>query len=80
MPADTLETLIEELAKTRSAITKVYESQAYTSGGPGDGMHHARAQLAQLHDREKWLVGRIDLLESREAGGNTGLVQFERVR
>jgi hypothetical protein len=78
MPLYTKEQIAAKIEALDAKIAKAETDQAYTSGGPGDGMHHQRGDLnAMYRERQYWLK-EYERLEAMEQGSATNLVQFGR--
>lgn len=78
MPLYTLAEIKAKIEALDGQISKTESQQAYTSGGPGDGMHHSRGDLLAMYRERQYWLKEHERQEAREAGGNTGYAQFER--
>lgn len=80
----TLEEIKAEIIALKEKTAKAEESQAYTSGGPGGGMHTARGDLEAMYRRLQYLEKEYERLETPQAAQNSGgyvnKVQFVRPR
>jgi hypothetical protein len=80
MPLYTKDQIRAKIEALEAQIAKAEASQAYTSGGPGDGMHHQRGDLRAMYQQLQFWLREFERLESQESGGATNLVKFGRPR
>lgn len=78
----TLNEIKAEIIALKLKIEKAEESQAYTSGGPGGGMHTARGDLDAMYQRLKYLEKEYERVENyataQSSGGFVNKVTFAR--
>ncbi|MBW1992225.1 MAG: hypothetical protein JRI59_08945 [Deltaproteobacteria bacterium] len=80
MPLYTKEEIRARIEALDAKIAKAEEAQAYTSGGPGDGMHHQRGDLRAMYAERQYWLREYERLEALEQGGAVNLVRFRRPR
>jgi DNA repair exonuclease SbcCD ATPase subunit len=78
MPLYSKEEIKTKIEALEAQIAKAESQQAYTSGGPGDGMHSQRGDLRAMYQQLQFWLKEYERLEAADQSGATNLVQFGR--
>jgi len=80
MAARTLTEIKEKLAALDIQISEAEKRQASTSGGPGQGQHTQRGDLAAMYRERERLENKYEEMEGQTSGNSKNLTRFGRPR
>jgi hypothetical protein len=78
MPLYSLDEIKAKIEALDLKIAKAEDTQATTSGGPGQGQHTQRGDLGAMYRERERLSKEYERLEALVSHGNTNLAQFVR--